>query len=58
MSKAAKLTFVASLVLNLLLLGVMLGQVPRGVDSGAGAPAADGRGAQKGARTDAVALSR
>ena len=29
MSKAAKLTFVASLVLNLLLLGVMLGQVPR-----------------------------
>lgn len=29
MSKAAKLTFVASLVLNLLLLGVILGQVPR-----------------------------
>ena len=29
MSKAAKLIFVASLVLNLLLLGVILGQVPR-----------------------------
>ena len=29
MSKTAKLAFVASLVLNLLLLGVILGQVPR-----------------------------
>ena len=29
MSKTAKLIFVASLVLNLLLLGVLLGQVPR-----------------------------
>ena len=30
MSKAVKLAFLASLVLNLLLLGVILGQVPRG----------------------------
>ena len=29
MSKAVKLVFVASLILNLLLLGVILGQVPR-----------------------------
>ena len=30
MSKTIKLAFLASLVLNILLLGVMLGQVPRG----------------------------
>ncbi len=29
MSKTAKVTFIASLVLNVLLLGVLLGQVPR-----------------------------
>ena len=33
MSKTIKLAFVASLVLNLLLLGVMLGQVPRAFDT-------------------------
>jgi uncharacterized membrane protein len=31
MTKAVKLAFLASLVLNLLLLGVILGQVPRGL---------------------------
>ena len=33
MSKTIKLAFVASLVLNLLLLGVILGQVPRAFDA-------------------------
>jgi uncharacterized membrane protein len=32
MSKTGKLAFLASLVLNLLLLGIILGQVPRGLD--------------------------
>ena len=32
MTKAVKLAFLASLVLNLLLLGVILGQVPRGLE--------------------------
>jgi uncharacterized membrane protein len=32
MTKAVKLAFLASLVLNLLLLGVLLGQVPRGLE--------------------------
>ena len=33
MTKAVKLAFLASLVLNLLLLGVILGQVPRGLEA-------------------------
>jgi uncharacterized membrane protein len=33
MTKALKLAFLASLVLNLLLLGVILGQVPRGLEA-------------------------
>lgn len=33
MTKAVKLAFLASLVLNLLLLGVILGQVPRGIEA-------------------------
>ena len=33
MTKALKLVFVGSLVLNLLLLGVILGQVPRGLET-------------------------
>ena len=33
MTKAIKLAFLASLVLNLLLLGVILGQVPRGLEA-------------------------
>ncbi|MGH7929336.1 MAG: periplasmic heavy metal sensor [Candidatus Binatia bacterium] len=33
MTKTAKLAFLASLVLNLLLLGIILGQVPRGLDT-------------------------
>jgi uncharacterized membrane protein len=33
MSKTVKLAFLASLVLNLLLLGVILGYVPRGLDT-------------------------
>jgi uncharacterized membrane protein len=32
MTRAVKLAFLASLVLNLLLLGVILGQVPRGLE--------------------------
>ena len=32
MTKAVKLAFLASLVLNLLLLGVILGQLPRGLE--------------------------
>ena len=33
MTKAVKLAFLASLVLNLLLLGVILGQLPRGLEA-------------------------
>ena len=33
MTKTIKLAFLASLVLNLLLLGVILGQVPRGIEA-------------------------
>ena len=33
MTKALKLAFLGSLVLNLLLLGVILGQVPRGIEA-------------------------
>jgi uncharacterized membrane protein len=33
MSRAVKLVFLASLVLNLLLLGIILGHVPRGLDA-------------------------
>lgn len=33
MSKTIKLAFLASLVINLLLLGVILGQVPRGLEA-------------------------
>jgi uncharacterized membrane protein len=33
MTKAVKFTFLASLVLNLFLLGVLLGQVPRGLET-------------------------
>src|SRR4030095_12846836 len=33
MTKALKLVFLGSLVLNLLLLGVILGQVPRGLET-------------------------
>ena len=33
MTKAVKLAFLASLVLNLLLLGVILGKMPRGLEA-------------------------
>ena len=54
MSKTVKLVFLASLVLNVLLVGVLLGRLPR--DVGFRSATKDGAGAQGSARTHANAL--